>query len=342
MGGGGQQSGSSTTVQRAEIPQELQPLYSSTSSRIVDAQNTMPITGYAQPQPMEIAPMNPFQTAGLSGISYLGQRPAEANAAYLYALAAPFAGGMMPDTSNLQALGVQLPGVLNAANVQAPTQISPEQYASIMQSPGYLATKTAFEQGTAPTIENQMALSGLGRSSSLADALSLGWSQMAPGAIESEFGRMERGIERELAAQQWNEANRMAAEQYNLSQMLGVDQWNEAQRLAAEQHIAGLGENAITRQTQALGAMAPALASMAASETGRRQLEQLSYMTGGDVYRDIEQAVNTAAYQDFLRRQELATNALYAPMGLLSSATQPSMYSTTETTTSGGGGGLFK
>lgn len=342
MGGGQQQSGSSTTTTQHQIPWELSPLYSQTSGNIQAAQNIMPIFPFSQPNPMQVAPMNELQTSGLSGISYLGQRPAEANAAYLYGMTAPFAGASMPDTSQLRALGVNLPGVLNPANVQAQTQISPQQYATLTQSPGYMATRNAFEQGVAPTIENQMALAGLGRSSSLADALSLGWSQMAPGAIESEFGRMERGIERDIAAQQWNEANRVAAEQYNLGQSLDLSKWNEANRLAAEQGIAGLEENAITRMYQGLTSMAPVLGSLAASETGRRALEQQAFMTGGGEYRTIEQAVNVAAYEDFLRRQQMAAEALYAPLGIMASATAPSTTSSTTTSGSGGGGGLFK
>jgi len=70
------------------------------------------------------------------------------------------------------------------------------------QNPLVQAQKQAFMASILPEIQNQMAVAGLGRSSSAADAVANAWAQMLPSVFESELGREERRIERGLGARQ--------------------------------------------------------------------------------------------------------------------------------------------
>jgi hypothetical protein len=70
------------------------------------------------------------------------------------------------------------------------------------QNPLVQAQKQAFMASMLPEIQNQMAVAGLGRSSSAADAVANAWAQMLPSVFESELGREERRIERGLGARQ--------------------------------------------------------------------------------------------------------------------------------------------
>jgi len=86
---------------------------------------------------------------------------------------------------------------------QVPSNVPYYQGSAFQESPFYQTGKTAFEEGIAPLIENQMALSGLGTSSSLANALSLGWGQQVP-QILSQYATqyVEPQLQRQMQQQQ--------------------------------------------------------------------------------------------------------------------------------------------
>jgi hypothetical protein len=114
-----------------------------------------------------------------------------------------------------------------------------------------------------------MGLAGLGKSSSLANALALGKSQyMLPliqGALEREQG-------------------------------------------------------ALTNQANMFGSLMPQFSALGQAESQRTLNALNDAMQVGTTMRGVAQEPLTAAYQDFLRRQALSEQALFAPFGAMASA----------------------
>jgi hypothetical protein len=79
-------------------------------------------------------------------------------------------------------------------------------------------------------------------------------------------------------------------------------------------------QNAINNQAQMYGNLMPQFAGLGAAETNRltAALNDASQM--GATMRGIAQEPLTAAYQDFLRRQALAEQALFVPFGAMATA----------------------
>ena len=165
MGGGGSSkttqgsSGQETSSSEShiEIPPELKPLYTQTAAGIQNLQNVSPLVGnatspnYTAANPMAVAPADPLQQWAAASTKDLANQPEAERIAMEY-------GRLAPELAGRMATG-----------------------AGVMQDPAVLAASEAFEKLMAPGIENQMGLAGLGKSSSLANALALGKSsQMAP------------------------------------------------------------------------------------------------------------------------------------------------------------------
>lgn len=131
---------------------------------------------FLSPQVQQIAPLTDLEQQAISMTPGLAQTPEAELLAMLYAQQA----GQAPSSEQYWA-----PGAFEA-------------------SPYYNTAYGAFQSGALPTIENQMALSGLGRSSSAADAIAQGWSQMLPTAlsqyatqyVEPQMGREENALAR--------------------------------------------------------------------------------------------------------------------------------------------------
>lgn len=71
---------------------------------------------------------------------------------------------------------------------------------NLMEDPSYLAAISAFKEARQPLIENQAALSGLGRSTALTNATAAANAEFMLPVIQDLFAREERGIDRELGA----------------------------------------------------------------------------------------------------------------------------------------------
>lgn len=119
---------------------------------------------------------------------------------------------------------------------------------TIANSPSLAAAKEAYRTSIQPGVENAAAVSGLGRSTALTNAMASSEAQYLQPTIEAELGREERGLQNE--------------------------------------------KDMTLAQIQAL-------------------------MSGGGLERGIEQTGYESEQADVLRRQALAEEALFQPMGQL-------------------------
>lgn len=71
--------------------------------------------------------------------------------------------------------------------------------ANIQSSPSFQAANQAYESVIRPTVENSAVMAGLGRSTSLTNALAKSKAQYMTPLIESELAREESGLNREMA-----------------------------------------------------------------------------------------------------------------------------------------------
>jgi len=163
MGGGGMQTvpqtqSSSTSY---EIPHWQKMMGEQTAYIIHQNQYANPIHHYFNDQygdkRQQIADLSNLEQWAINRVPGIADTPQGSQQASMYAGLAPLAAGRFASNQDM--------------------------YNDFAQSPYMQAAQGAFNQGVAPQIQNQMALSGLGRSSSLANALSLGWSQMLPTAL---------------------------------------------------------------------------------------------------------------------------------------------------------------
>jgi hypothetical protein len=292
VGGKGGQQVSASDVHPITIP-------SAPVQYVNDPNSYQQGTSFLESNPQQIAPLSELEQLAMALIPGLGAMPANEQTAMNY-------GNQAADVAS------QLFGVAS----QVPSNEKYYAPGAFEASPYYSTGLNAFNTGAVPTIENQMALSGLGQSSSLADALSLGWSQALPQIlsqystqyVEPQLGREENAINREVGA-------------------LGT-------------------------QASLLSNLVPLFSNMGIQDTQRLLTEIQQMFAGGGLERSVTQAENDAKYADMLRRQALAEEAQYTPMGMLfpsaigqnlvSSGTYGSNTYGTTSATQSGGGGLFK
>lgn len=198
----------------------------------------------------------------------------------------------------------QTPGVqVGAAKGYDPGQQFASQRVTgetIANDPWVSASLQNFAQNVAPQIQNRATLMGLGRSSTAANAMSnaqmqalLPLYQQAAGLEENRINRMtQQGqFEAGLAEQQLGR--------------LGGSVENE---LGRQERSAERASNANQNMIQNLFGLSDRM-------YGRQQQTGQSLLNAGGQYRDIAQQGNSAAYQDFLRRQALGEQAVYTPFG---------------------------
>lgn len=194
----------------------------------------------------------------------------------------------------------------SGSNVQGPTpfmqtpgmQISSQRISGqgIQDDPAISAAMQDFQRRVAPQIQNRATLSGLGRSTAALDSLSLAQGQMLAPMYEGAFGR----------------------EQTRLNNM----------NTAAENEL-GRGERSSARVADANQNMVQNLMGLSNTMYSRGQGTGQNLMQAGGQFRDIAQQGNEAGLNDFLRRQALGEQAVYAPFGGLASAGLGSTSSTT-------------
>ena len=257
--GGGTPSGSTSSSSQATIAPELQPLYSQTGTNVMAQQTENPLSQFNISSPMGVAEMTNLQNYGASLVPQLAQTPGAENLATGYAMYAPYAAGRTATGEG------------------------------IATNPAITAQLENYRQNVLPGVQNQMALAGLGRSSSLGNAMALGEASMLPALYESQLAR-EQG--------------------------------------------------ALTSQAEMYGQMVPQLTALGAQETGRLGQAITAAETVGGTQQATEQAKLQAEYQDMLRRQALAEEALYTPFNQLVSTGAIGQLSSG--TSSQSGGGMFK
>jgi hypothetical protein len=112
-------------------------------------------------------------------------------------------------------------------------------------------------------------------------------------------------------------------------------------------------ENQISREASTLTSLVPLFSAMGIQDTQRMLTTLQEMMRGGGLERSIQQAAKDAEQADFLRKQALAEEALYTPMGMLFPSAIGQKTQTTGTYSNYGsgttnqsavqsGGGLFK
>jgi hypothetical protein len=251
MGKGG--GGSSTTQQN--IPKELKPLYKQSATGMMELQNQSPVSQFTGSNPLQVPGLTENQKYAGSQVGNINNRPI---------------GEIMAFES------------LGKATGAADRRVTGD---NLMNSPSLKAASDAFDQFTAPALSNKFKLMGLGKSSSLGNALATGKASVLQPAIEAELGREER-------------YNR------NVSDVYG----------SAANQYEGFGRE----------------------ETGRTLSSIDAGLKAGGVERESLMQDAEAQLNDYLRRQGLSEQALFAPFSQL-----PSTIGQT-TKTSSGGGGLFK
>lgn len=159
--------------------------------------------------------------------------------------------------------------------------------AGLQEDPAYLASMQAFEQAMRPMIENQAALSGLGRSTALTNATASQQAQTLLPMVQDYIGRQERSIDRELGT---------------MGQQV--------------QGLFGLGDRSYGRTTDTIGNL-----MQLGDRSYGRQLDQIGQLGAmGDYGRQIAQDRSDAQYDDWLRRAGMFEQALGGPTGLFGSS----------------------
>jgi len=269
VGGKGGPEVTAQDVQLIDIPQAPRQY-------IPDPNTYQEGSSFLTPNPQQVAPLSANEQQAINLAPNLATTPMAEVLANAYALRA----GDIPTNAPYYA-----PGAFQGSDY-------------------YKSALNAFNTGVAPTIENQMALSGLGRSSSLADSLSTGWAGIVP-QILSQYST-----------------------QYVEPQM-------------------GREENALSR----MAALVPSLGNLGAQETNRMVTAINTMMGTGGQERGVRQMEYDAQQADMLRRQALAEESVYTPMGMLfpsaigQNLVSSGTYNSTQTgntSQSKSGGGLFK
>lgn len=152
----------------------------------------------------------------------------------------------------------------------------------------------------APSLAGRMATgAGVGTDPAILEAVKTFEANMAP-QIENQMGLAGLGKSSSLA-------NSLALAKSNYMLPLIQDYINREQGVLAN-------------EANMYASMVPQLTTLGGSETTRRLQAINAAMQGGTTLRAIEQEPLTAQYQDFLRRQALAEQALFVPFGATATA----------------------
>lgn len=158
MGGG--PSGSSTS--KATIPKELRPLYEQTGTGIQELQNQIPVSGFTGENPLQIAPLARTQNLALGNIG------------------ASLESARSPLESSEQAQVAR-----RLFDMNRPT-------GGLETGPTIEAGRRYYQSSIAPGVENRAALSGLGRSTALTNALATTEAQTMLPLLQEEQARRDR------------------------------------------------------------------------------------------------------------------------------------------------------
>jgi hypothetical protein len=169
---------------------------------------------------------------------------------------------------------------------------------SITGDPMLAAQQTAFENTAKPMLNNQFGAMGLGRSGALGGAMADAWAGQAVPLMQDAAGREERAIDRGMGAD-------FRAAQSGLDINKGW-QGYQNQWLQKKMAASGMDQNLANQRMAAGQQYFDMNTSMIDREFGM-----------GSSFRGQEQEGFDAEYDDYLRRQGLAENALNTPFGQL-------------------------
>lgn len=283
MSGGGDQ----TTTTRSIIPPELLNILRQTGDRVLDFQANNPLSDFSSENQRDVAGMSPLEqwAAGLVQNQY--NDPADYEAA-------------RQSLADTQAYA--LPADMGAADYDAARtslgdmrNISQRQVtgANVADDPAIAQAMEVYKDQIMPEMQNQYSMMGLGRSGALGTGVAKGGAQMMLPLIQDSLAREERGIDRELGT-----AGNAAGGYMNLG--------------GAE---AGRGFGLFDRATGRGLNLAGSYAGLGGASSANQNAALDRAMGYGAVGRGVEDDTNYAAYEDFLRRQGLAENALWVPFG---------------------------
>jgi hypothetical protein len=153
---------------------------------------------------------------------------------------------------------------------------------AVRNDPAVAAALDEFQKLTLPGIQNEYTLSGLGRSTAVPSAISLGQASMLTPLMQDALGR----------------------EQHRLDRGYG----------ATEEEL-GRRERSSVRRADATSQRIGQLMGLSAQQYGQRQGAIQTGLQAGGTQRGVAQQGLSNQYTDFLRRQGLSEQALYAPFG---------------------------
>jgi hypothetical protein len=175
MAGGGE----SRTGQKQEFDPATQRVLYPAGTQILEAQQALPLSQFAQARPQAVPGLSPQQQRAIS------------ETGGLYDLA-----GRQGRLSGLERLGMgTTPMLYDLASRRATG-------AGIESSPSYRAAIQAYERAYQPAIENRAAVAGLGRSTALTNADAAARAAFLQPTIEGELAREERQNQAQFAQTQ--------------------------------------------------------------------------------------------------------------------------------------------
>lgn len=239
MGSGGS-SGQGTVTQGAtpQIPAELRPLIKQSAAGITAAQKAQPLSDLFNPMVQNVPDLTPLQQLLIQ--RQVGFALPGGNAGSALTPNMP-TGGSMTDTSGLgSASSPELASLMQLMQTTGgPVGSSP----TTQQGMGVLENQ--FNQTTLPTIQNQLALAGLGNSGavgrSIGDARSGVAAATTPLLQQEVQNRMQSAQQLQqlggtLAGRERSDVNAAmgaAGQQYDIAAQQAQAQFNDAQRRAA-------------------------------------------------------------------------------------------------------------
>jgi len=305
--------GGGTQIQSAEIPAELKPLVEKTAGYWGD------FADYAQSLAGEgglnLFKEHPLGTVGPNWLEQYGGQlaPTLAEAGGYSNLASQHAARLgelgLPSTMALeesrQFTTSPYSGAIKASADYLPG-ISRRQVKGegIADDPAIAAANEQFKALMQPIIENQAALSGIGRSTALGNATAAQQAITTLPMVQDALGREERSLDRQIGA-----------EESRAGILGGLE---SARQSALGERVGALERGGQQQAAQTSDLVNTYLGMEDRAQQRKRDALEASMGVGG-VYHDYEQKTQDAQYEDYLRRAALWEQALGAPFGLLPS-----------------------
>jgi hypothetical protein len=349
----------STVKTKTIIPDELKPLITGGVEQAIGVQDLLPLISFVAANPQVIPGLAPEQMALISQIIGFADPSQQINPTMqagwdrtkaVYNTLTPLVGGavnpMMQSAFGAAGASTGPNAFQYGAERYAGTgsaMSSPEQDAlaqlayftsgQLGQAPATLAAQDAFASYMIPEIEQSLALAGLGRSGAVGESIARGEKEALVPFLTAEMENRLRatGMTSDIGAAQ--KARELQASQV----MSGIGANVGQQALQGASIQAQLGTAAGQQQLQA--AQQAAQIGQWQTDQGQELLAQArtdaaAALEAAGMSREIAAQQAEAAYQDFLRQQNLSSSASISPV----SSILPAMLGTKQSGMPGGGG----